>query len=234
MYLCEDWTRHVGSFRLLSQWSCLGSWLPGRTPQVRSQRQRQRTPTICDGTWPKISNFVGLRRNCRRKSSAGQPPIPLSGRLPSLVNSASLTPRDWLPLSQTGQGLSRYRTGMEMLCHASSSKGPRLAGTMTGAGSGALGPQGPWGWCPFNLTLRLPDDPNEPVPSSLAVLEAYVYVLLADDVVSLDIPFDPNGGWHELKAAPDLQICVDPTTPPCPGPLRVRTRLAVAWQFKGV
>jgi hypothetical protein len=82
------------------------------------------------------------------------------------------------------------------------------------------GPQGPWGWCPFNLTLRLPDDPNEPVPSSLAALEAYVYVLLADNVISLDIPFDPNGGWHELEAAPDLQICVDPTTPPCPGPLR--------------
>ena len=80
------------------------------------------------------------------------------------------------------------------------------------------GSQGSWS-CPFNLTLRLPDDPNELVPSSL-VVEAYVYVLLADNIISLDIPFDPNGGWYEPEAARDLQICVDPTTPPCPVPLQ--------------
>ena len=82
------------------------------------------------------------------------------------------------------------------------------------------GARGPWGWHPFTLTLRLPDDPNEPVPSSVAVVEAYVYVLLADNIISLDIPFDPNGGWYEPEAARDLQICVDPTTPPCPVPLQ--------------
>jgi len=81
-------------------------------------------------------------------------------------------------------------------------------------------PQGPWGWCPLTLTLQLPDDPNIPPPSSLSILEAYVYVLCADDVISLDIPFDPNAGWYQPAAVPDLQICIDPTTPPCPGRLR--------------
>jgi len=80
--------------------------------------------------------------------------------------------------------------------------------------SGQVGP-----WYPFTLTLRLPDDPNIPTPSSLGAIEAYVYGLCGD-VVSLDIPFDPNSGWHKPKAVPDLQICVDPVTPPCPGPLR--------------
>jgi len=80
-----------------------------------------------------------------------------------------------------------------------------------------VGPQGVWG-SPFTLTLRLPDNPKEPVPSSLAELVGYMYVLLADDVLFLDIPFDPNSGWHETEAAPDLQICIDPATPPCPGP----------------
>lgn len=77
------------------------------------------------------------------------------------------------------------------------------------------GRQGPW-VSRFKLTLRFPDDPNDPVPSSLAELEGYVYVLCADDVLFLDTPFDPNSGWHELEAAPDLQLCIDPRTPPCP------------------
>jgi hypothetical protein len=77
------------------------------------------------------------------------------------------------------------------------------------------GPQGPW-VSRFTLTLRFSDNPNEPVPASLAELQGYVYVVLADDVLFLDIPFDPNSGWHETEAAPDLQICIDPPTPPCP------------------
>lgn len=78
------------------------------------------------------------------------------------------------------------------------------------------GPHGVW-VSPFNLTLRLPDNPKEPMPSSLSELKGYVYVLYAEDVLFLDIPFDPNSGWHEMEAAPDLQICIDPPTPPCPG-----------------
>ncbi len=72
---------------------------------------------------------------------------------------------------------------------------------------------------PFDLTLRFPATPDEPLPSSLGQIVGYVYIVLADDVLFLDIPFDPDGGWHELEAAPNLQICLDPTTPPCPGPL---------------
>ncbi len=80
------------------------------------------------------------------------------------------------------------------------------------------GSQASWS-CPFALTLRFPDNPDEPVPSLLAELVGYVYVLRADGVLFLDIPFDPDGGWHELEAAPDLEICMDPTAPPCPEPL---------------
>ena len=71
-------------------------------------------------------------------------------------------------------------------------------------------------WHPFTLTLRLSDDPNQPVPSSLTLLKGYVYVLYADDVISFDVPFDPNSGCHEMETAPDLQVCVDSETPPCP------------------
>lgn len=74
--------------------------------------------------------------------------------------------------------------------------------------------------CPFDLTLRFPASPDEPVPSSLGEIVGYVYVLCADEVLFLDIPFDPNGGWHEPQAAPDLELCIDPRTPPCPGPLQ--------------
>ncbi|HNY77757.1 MAG: hypothetical protein RBS72_08345 [Sedimentisphaerales bacterium] len=72
---------------------------------------------------------------------------------------------------------------------------------------------------PSSLALRFPANPDEPVPSSLGQIVGYVYVLLADEILFLDIPFDPDGGWHEPEPAPDLQICIDPTTPPCPGPL---------------
>lgn len=74
--------------------------------------------------------------------------------------------------------------------------------------------------CPFDLTLRFPGNPDEPVPSSLGEIVGYVYVVLADDVLFLDIPFDPNGGWHEPDAAPDLELSIDPRTPPCPAPLQ--------------
>lgn len=81
--------------------------------------------------------------------------------------------------------------------------------------------QVPSQWLPFAVTLRPAADANEPMPSSLSVLEGYVYVLYADDVILFDVPFDPNSGCHETEAAPDLQIWVDPVlTPPCPGPLR--------------
>jgi hypothetical protein len=48
----------------------------------------------------------------------------------------------------------------------------------------------------------------------------YIYAIYADDVIKVDIPFDPNYGWHEAKAVPDLMLCVDLLTPPCPGPLQ--------------
>jgi hypothetical protein len=55
---------------------------------------------------------------------------------------------------------------------------------------------------------------------SISLLEGYIYAVYADEVIKVDIPFDPDGGWIEPKTAPDLIVRVDPTTPPCPGPLR--------------
>jgi len=71
----------------------------------------------------------------------------------------------------------------------------------------------------FTVRLYLADNPKEPVPPLLTELKGYIYFLYADDVLLVDVPFDPNGGWREFEAAPDLQICVDPATPPCPAPL---------------
>jgi hypothetical protein len=76
----------------------------------------------------------------------------------------------------------------------------------------------PQAWYSFALTLHLPDDPNQRVPSAISELKAYIYAVYADEVIAVDIPFDPNYGWHDVKAAPGLMIRVDPTTPPCPGP----------------
>jgi hypothetical protein len=72
----------------------------------------------------------------------------------------------------------------------------------------------------FSLTIPLAADPNQHMPSSISELTAYVYAIYADEVVDLDIPFDPDGGWVESKVVPALMQRVDPTTPPCPGPLQ--------------
>ncbi len=71
----------------------------------------------------------------------------------------------------------------------------------------------------FTLRMFLVDNPKEPVPSLLTELKGHIYFLYAEDVLLVDVPFDPNGGWREFEAAPDLQICVDPATPPCPARL---------------
>jgi hypothetical protein len=72
---------------------------------------------------------------------------------------------------------------------------------------------------PFNVMVRLASDPKQSVASSISQLTGYIYAVYADDVIKVDIPFDPNYGWHEAKTIPDLMFCVDPRTPPCPGPL---------------
>ena len=72
---------------------------------------------------------------------------------------------------------------------------------------------------PLNVRVRLSSDPKQPMVSSISQVTGYIYGVYADDVVKVDIPFDPNYGWHEAKAVPDLVLCVDVLTPPCPGPL---------------
>ncbi|NLZ04331.1 MAG: hypothetical protein GXY19_04080 [Phycisphaerae bacterium] len=77
----------------------------------------------------------------------------------------------------------------------------------------------PQKWFPFTMTIQLSTDPNNTLPSSIAVVGGYIYALCADDVIDVDVPFDPNYGCQETEAVPDLVICVDPTTPPLPEPI---------------
>jgi hypothetical protein len=71
---------------------------------------------------------------------------------------------------------------------------------------------------PSGTTLELSLDPNYPLPSSISLAKGYLYALCIDKIIEVDIPYDPNGGWVESKAGHDLILCVDPTTPPNPGP----------------
>jgi len=70
---------------------------------------------------------------------------------------------------------------------------------------------------PSCTAIGLPLDSGYPLPSSLASVKGYLYVLYVDRIINVDIPYDPNGGWVEPETAPDLTLCVDPTTPPPPG-----------------
>jgi hypothetical protein len=73
---------------------------------------------------------------------------------------------------------------------------------------------------PFDVAFRLSADPRQSAPSSLSQVQGYIYAIYADGVVGLDVPFDPNYGWHQAPAVPGLMACVDPATPPCPWPLK--------------
>jgi hypothetical protein len=74
-------------------------------------------------------------------------------------------------------------------------------------------------YAPSGMTVELPLDPNRPMPSSLTSVRGFVYALYVDDIIKLDVPYDPDGGWLEFEAAPDLMIRVEPSTPHPPGPL---------------
>ena len=72
---------------------------------------------------------------------------------------------------------------------------------------------------PSATTIELRLDPNRPAPSSIASIRGYLHALYVDKTIDVDIPYDPNGGWVESAVAPELMFCVDPTTPPPPGPI---------------
>ena len=65
---------------------------------------------------------------------------------------------------------------------------------------------------PFKVALRLSSDPTQTLPSSISELAGFIYAIYADDVIKVDIPFDPNGGWTEAKADSDLILRVDKRT----------------------
>jgi hypothetical protein len=74
-------------------------------------------------------------------------------------------------------------------------------------------------WIDFVVTCRLSADKDNRLPSSISSLQGFVYLLLADSTISVDIPFDPNAQPVQAAADPNITVTVDPTMPPCPGPL---------------
>jgi len=58
--------------------------------------------------------------------------------------------------------------------------------------------------CEFLLCLNL--DPNQPAPSSLSLLRGYVYVLYAEDIIEVNVPFEASD--EIIEATPDLEIVV--------------------------
>jgi hypothetical protein len=72
----------------------------------------------------------------------------------------------------------------------------------------------PQKWFPFTITFELSPDPNGTLPSSISAVGGYIYALFADTVLNVDVPFDPNFGCLEVEEAPDLMICVNPSTSP--------------------
>jgi hypothetical protein len=74
-------------------------------------------------------------------------------------------------------------------------------------------------WIPFVVTFRLAEDKDNRLPSSVSALQGYVYLLCADGTINVDIPFDPNAKSVQAAADPNITVSVDPTMPPCPGPL---------------
>jgi len=70
---------------------------------------------------------------------------------------------------------------------------------------------------PSEVPIRLHLAPNSEAPSVLSRVHGYVYALYAEKVIKVDVPFEPVGRWVEVS--PDLEILVNPTTPPPPGPV---------------
>jgi hypothetical protein len=72
---------------------------------------------------------------------------------------------------------------------------------------------------PFSIGFELSGDPNQPLPSSISLLQAYIYAIYADDVVNVDVPYDPNASWVEFASVPDLMFYLDTRTAPRPAPV---------------
>ncbi|MEN6336334.1 MAG: hypothetical protein ABFE01_18930, partial [Phycisphaerales bacterium] len=73
----------------------------------------------------------------------------------------------------------------------------------------------------FGVKVHLAGGPKQRMPSSISRLEGYIYATYAEDIIEVDVPFDPNSGWLDVEAAPDLTILVDPLTPPPPPPVEL-------------
>lgn len=72
---------------------------------------------------------------------------------------------------------------------------------------------------PFDVAIKLPGGRDGHAPPFISQLTGYIYALYGDAVIGVDIPLDPDANCVEHEMAPDLRICIDLGTPPCPGPL---------------
>jgi len=78
---------------------------------------------------------------------------------------------------------------------------------------------------PFSVEVQLIGDSTQRTPSSISHLEGYMYAIYAQHIIKVDVPFDPNSGWLDVEAAPNLTVLVDPLTPPPPPPVELVSTL---------
>lgn len=72
---------------------------------------------------------------------------------------------------------------------------------------------------PFPVKIQLTGGIEQHVPTSISLLQGYIYAIYADEILKVDVPFDPNQGWIDVEGAPGLSLLVDPRTPPAPEPV---------------
>jgi hypothetical protein len=72
---------------------------------------------------------------------------------------------------------------------------------------------------PFEVRIRLTGGSGQPIPSALSRVTGYIYALYADNIVEIDLPFDPNTPCLYPAMTPGLAFCVNRGMPVCPPPI---------------
>ena len=62
---------------------------------------------------------------------------------------------------------------------------------------------------PFDVRIRLTGGSKQLLPSSLSHITGYVFALYADDIVEVEVPFDPSAECVCPEVTPGLVFCVD-------------------------
>jgi len=74
--------------------------------------------------------------------------------------------------------------------------------------NGPVGPNGEWvsGLTMNHISLKLPMEPNAVYPEALSRVEWTMNVLVAGELKTIDIPFEPNETWVELTPGMEAQV----------------------------